>query len=56
MKIGRFELSLIEVPEGKNPPYTPTEHVWILRDDGEGMSIRTAVLEETIAKFYAEHF
>jgi len=56
LQIGKYTLSLIEVPEGKEPPFEPRTHVWIEQDDGEGMSTRVENIEAIIAKFYKENF
>ena len=58
--VGKFELSIISVPEGSKPPFIDAQHIWIRHcsgdREGEGMSVRTSKLEAMIAKFYEENF
>jgi len=56
LRIGKFELRLITVPEGDKPPYKDAQHVWIEHESGEGMSTNVVNVEDLIASFYREHF
>lgn len=60
MRIGRFALERIIVPEGKKPPFVDTPHIWIQKFSGdaagEGMSVKESVVEKFIEDFYKEHF
>jgi hypothetical protein len=56
LRIGKYHLSSVIVPEGEKPPFHDEPHIYIQHESGEGMSVREDILGAVIDNFYKEHF